>query len=164
MFNSETSQTIAQGGAAAVAIAFLQQSVTRMIPYSLPAFALIILDLIYGVRAARSRGERIRFSTGLKKTTTKIFSYICWIILASTMSVSFSKEWIEWGVLGLVFINELASIFGNYLETKGISLSFAALYRFIFRKGAEKAGMGVSKEDAEEIIKNKVEDKKKHGM
>lgn len=155
MMNSETSQSIAQGGAAAVAIAFLQQTVTRMIPYSLPALALIILDLIYGIKAARVRGDRIRFSTGLKKTTTKIFCYICWIILASTMSQSFGKDWIEWAVLAVVFVNELASVVGNYLETKGITLSFVAFYRWIFKKAGEKAGVEISEEEAKEIIKDK---------
>lgn len=160
MLNSEASQTVAQGGAAAVAIAFLQQSVTRMIPYSLPALLLITLDLIYGVRAARFRQERVRFSTGLKKTATKIMSYCCWIVLASTLTVAFEKEWIEVAVLGLVYINELTSIIGNYLETKGIHLSFVGIYRLIFKKGAEKVGIEVSDEDAKEIIKKQPRDSK----
>ena len=155
MLNSESSQIVAEGGAATVAIAFLQQSATRMIPYALPAIALIILDLVYGVKAARVRGERIRFSTGLKKTVTKTFSYICWIILASTMAISFEHVWLEWAVLGLVFVNELASIIGNYLETKGVKLSLVAFYRWIFKKGAEKAGVEVTDEEAKEILKQK---------
>ena len=160
MMNSEASQTVAQGGAAAVAITFLQQSVTRMIPYSFPALVLIALDLIYGVKAAKYRQlnggqERVRFSTGLKMTATKVMSYCCWIVLASTLSVAFEKDWIEWAVLGLVYVNELLSIVGNYLETKGIVLSFVALYRLIFKKGASQAGIDVTSEEAEEIIKPK---------
>lgn len=153
MLNSETTQTVTQGGAAAVAIAFLQQSVTRMIPYSLPALVLITLDLLYGVRAAKYRGERVRFSTGLKKTATKIMSYICWIILASTLAVSFEKEWVEVAVLGLVYLNEFASIVGNYLETKGLHFSFETFYRLIFKNGAQHVGVEISDEEAQEIIK-----------
>ena len=155
MINSESTQTVAQGGVATIAIAFLQQSVTRMIPYSLPALVFIALDLHYGVRAARFRGDKIRFTTGLKKTVTKTFSYVCWLILASSLAVAFGKEWIEVAVLGLVYVNEFASIVGNYLETKGIKFSFVGLYRLIFKNGAEHAGIEVTTEEVEEIIKPK---------
>lgn len=155
MINSEASQAVVTGGASAVAIAFLQTSVLRMIPYSLPALVFIVLDLIYGVRAARMRGDRVRFSTAIKKTVTKIVGYICWIILASTLAVAFSKEWIEWAVLGLVFLNEFASIIGNYLEAKGISVSLAGFFRTLFRAGANKVGVEVTHEEAKEIIKDK---------
>ena len=155
MLNSEMTHTVAQGGAAAIAIAFLQQSVTRMIPYSLPALILILLDLLYGVRAARKRGDRVRFSIALKKTMTKTCSYICWIILASTLAVAFEKECIEVIVLGIVFVNELSSIIGNYLETKGLHLSAVNLYRWLFKKGAEKVGVDVTDEEAGSIITEK---------
>lgn len=158
---NSTESTIIEGGTAAAAVVFLQQSVTRMIPYFLPAIALIILDLIYGVRAARVRGERIKFTTGLKMTATKTFSYICWIILASTLTVSFGKSWIEWAVLGLVFVNEFASIIGNYLETKGIRLSFGALYRWAFRKVGEKTGVEATSEEASEIFTDIKKEEKK---
>lgn len=160
MLNSETAQTVTTGGVASVAILFLQQSLSRMIPYSLPALALIILDLVYGVKAAKARGERVRFSTGLKKTVSKAFAYICWIIVASSMAVSFEREWIEWVVLGLVFTNEIASIVGNYLETKGVELSLKNLYKWLFRKAGEKTGFEVSQEDADSIIKDKKKDDK----
>ena len=160
MLNTETSNTMVQGGAAAVAIAFLQQSVTKMIPYSLPALVLIALDLLYGVRAAKMRGDRVRFSTAIKKTVTKTCSYVCWLILSSTMAVAFDREWIEIAVLGLVFLNELASIVGNYLETKGLHLSLVNLYRWIFKKGAEKAGVEVTDDEANEIITEQPRDAK----
>jgi len=114
---------------------------------------MVTLDLIYGVRAARFRNERVRFSTGIKKTATKFFSYICWIVVASTMAIAFQKEWIEWAVLGLVFVNEFSSIVGNYLETKGVTVSIVGIYRWIFKAGAEKVGVSASDEDAAEIIK-----------
>ena len=75
-----------QGGVSAAAVAFLQEAVLRMIPYSVPALVLIILDLIYGIRAAKIRekaaraakqpSERIRLSTAVRRSITKIFSYL----------------------------------------------------------------------------------------
>ena len=92
---------------------------------------------------------------------TKTFTYLAWIVLASTVALAFSKTWLEWLILGLVYVNEFASIVGNYLETKGLQFSMAGLYRWIFRTGAGKVGIDVSKEDAEEIIKPKRDSKGK---
>lgn len=155
---TEQSALITNGSVATVAVAFLKTAVLRMIPYSVPALALIALDLLYGVRAARHRGEKIRVSKGLRQSVTKVFTYVIWLVLASTLALAFNKEWLEWGTLGLVYANELASVIGNYLETKGIELSMVDLYRLIVRKGAEKVGVEIGKEDAEGIIKPK-EDK-----
>lgn len=119
---TEESAFITQGSVTAAAVAFLQAAVLRMIPFAVPALVLIILDLIYGCKAASFRKERVRFSTALRRTLTKTFCYICWLILASTLALSFEKEWLEWGVLGLVYLNELSSIVGNYFESKGLKV------------------------------------------
>ena len=152
---NEQSAFILQGSVSATAVAFLQSAVLKMIPYSVPSIFLIVLDLIYGIRAAKCRGERVRASTAVSRTVTKAFSYVCWIILASTMSLAFSVKWIEWFVLGLVYANELSSIIGNYLETKGLELSFKDLYRWAFKAGAEKVGVTMEGAEAAGIIKEK---------
>lgn len=157
---NEESAFILEGSVSATIVAFLQMAVLRMIPYAVPGVVLIILDLLYGLRAAKKRGEKTRFSTAIRRTTTKIFSYVCWIILASTLALSFGVAWLEWFVLGLVYANEMASIVGNYFETKGLELSFVDLYRWIFRKGAEKVGMTIEQGEAEGIIKEKERKKK----
>ena len=152
---NEQGAFILQGSVSATAVAFLQSAVLRMIPYSVPGLLLIALDLIYGIKAAKFRGEKVRTSTAISRTTTKTFSYVCWIILASTVALAFQKDWLEWFVLGLVYANEFLSIVGNYLETKGLELSFADLYRWMFKKAGEKVGMTVEDAEAEGIIKEK---------
>lgn len=141
-----------QGSVATTLIVFLQTAVLRMIPYAIPAVFLIALDLFYGCRAAKFRGEKVRLSTAVRRTMTKFFSYICWIILASTLALSFGKDWLEWAVLGLVYANELASIVGNYLETKGIEFSFVGFYRWLLKVIAGKAGEAMDSAEAEGII------------
>ena len=138
---TEESSLVIEGGISATAVAFLQSAVLRMIPYSLPALVLVVLDLVYGIKAARYRGEKVRLSTALRRTITKIFSYIAWLILASTIAIAFDHLWLEWLVLGIVFTNEFLSIVGNYLETKGLEISWKALNRAIFHFGAQKAGL-----------------------
>lgn len=144
-----------ESGISATVVAFLQTAVLRMIPYSVPAFVIILLDLLYGVKAAKYRGEKVRFSTAVRRTISKIVGYICWLILASTLAIAFQKDWIEWAVLGIVYVNELASIIGNYLETKGIEFSFVGFYRWILKMIAGKAGETMDGFEAGEIIKPK---------
>ena len=155
MINSETAQAVTQGSVATVAVAILKEAAVRMIPYSFAAIPLLALDCLYGSRAARLRGERVTLSKGFRMSLNKVFSYICWLILAPTLTIAFEKEWIEWAVLGGVFFNEGISIVGNYLETKGLHLSLVNLYRWLFKKGAEKAGVDVSDEEAGSIITGK---------
>lgn len=141
-----------ESGISATAVAFLQAAVLRMIPYSVPALVIVLLDLLYGIKAAKHRGEKVRVSTAVRRTMTKIVSYVCWLILASTLALSFQHDWLEWAVLGLVYANELASIIGNYLETKGITFSFVGFYRWILKVIAGKAGEVMDDAEAEGII------------
>lgn len=141
-----------QGGVSATAVAFLQTAVLRMIPYAVPAVFLIALDLLYGVKAAKYRGEEVKFSPALRRTMTKFFSYVCWIILASTLALSFKHDWLEWAVLGLVYVNEFVSIVGNYLETKGIKFSFIGFYRWLLRFITGKVGAEMDPYESEGII------------
>ena len=152
---TEESYFIMQGSISTVAIAFLQKSVLRMIPYSIVAVPLIVLDLIYGIKAAIWRKEKIRISTAIRRTVTKTFGYACWIILASTISLSFNIEWLEWCILGLVFANELASIVGNYLETKGLEVSWKAVWNTILRIIGQKANIDTDGIDVGEMVKPK---------
>ena len=157
-------QFVLQGSVAATFVAFLQASVLRMIPYAIPTIALIALDLVYGIKAAKDRGERVRLSTALRKTTTKFFSYVCWIILASTMALAFNVQWIEWVVLGTVYANELASVVGNYLETKGLEMSWGGVVNALVKLFGRKHGINTEDIDANEIVKPIKQGRNKKGQ
>jgi len=152
MLNSETTQVVTQGSAATLAVAILKEAAIRMIPYSFAAIPLLVLDCIYGTRSAKMRDERVTLSKGFRMTLNKVFSYICWLILAPTLAIAFEKEWIEWFVLACVFGNELISVVGNYLETKGIKLSFVAVYRWILQRLTAKVGADMTEEEAAQIL------------
>ena len=155
-FNDSSSiHTVTQGGVAVTALAFLHTALVRMIPYAICAIPLIVLDLVWGIRAARYRQEKVTFSRAFRRTMSKTGDYICWIVIAASISLAFDSKWIEWVILGAVMFNELVSIIGNYLETKGIELSWVALYRWVFKAGAEKVGASIDAAEAEGIIKEK---------
>lgn len=151
---TEESALIIEGTVSAALVTLLKTAVLRMIPYAIPAIVLLVLDLLYGVRSAKARGEKVRASTAIRRTTTKFFGYLCWLILATTLAIAFDKAFLEWGTLGLVYANEFLSIIGNYLETKGLQFSFAGAYRWIIKVFAKKvSGEEMTDEEAAGIIK-----------
>lgn len=159
---TEESALIVEGGVSAALITLLQTAVLRMIPYAVPGLMLVLIDLYYGVKAAKTRGEQVRASSAIRRSVTKIFLYIAWLILATTIAIAFQKEWLEWGVLALVYGNEFLSVIGNYLESKGMSFSIAAVYRWLIKFFAGKVGGDMSDDEAGEILKKKTkkQDKK----
>lgn len=124
-----------------------------MVPYLICAIPLVALDLVWGIRAARYREEKVTFSRAFRRTMAKCADYICWIIIAASVALAFEAKWIEWLILGAVMGNEMISIIGNYFETRGIELSLVALYRWVFKKGAEHIGATIDDAEAEGIIK-----------
>ena len=150
---TEENALLVEGGVSATLVTLLKTAVLRMIPYAVPGLFLVLLDLVYGIRAARKRKEKVRASTAIKRTVSKIATYLCWLILATTIAIAFGREWLEWGMLGLVYANEFLSIIGNYLEAKGLTFSMTAVYRWIIKFFAGKVGGEMSDEEAAEIIK-----------
>ena len=152
---TEESALIVEGSVSAALIALLQTAVLRMIPYAVPGLMLVVIDLAYGIKAAKARGEKVRASTAIRRSVTKVFLYIAWLILATTIAIAFDKTRLEWGVLALVYGNEFLSVIGNYLESKGLSFSIAAVYRWLIKFFAGKVGGEMSDDEAGQILKRK---------
>lgn len=131
-----TANEIVEGGVSAAAVAVLKQTVLVMIPFLIPAAPLIALDCIFGIKASRLRykkyhreDDRVTFSKAFRRTVGKCFEYACWLIIASSGSVAYGKPWIQWVILGGVYLNEIVSIIGNHLFTKGIEFDLLAFLR-----------------------------------
>lgn len=153
--DTSTTSVVVQGGVTATAIAFLHSALTSMLPYLIIAVPLVILDLIWGIRAARCRTEKVTFSRAFRKTVGKCFDYICWAVLAASVAIAFETKWLEWLIFGAVVFNELISIVTNFFETKGVELSIVNIWRVVVKKGSEKAGASLSDEEISGIIKPK---------
>ena len=87
------------------------------------ALVLIAVDLRFGIRAARARGDAIRFSRAVRRTGNKIIDYICWLLVSGAIGKSFGKyfdnEILPTIVLLVIFGIEINSLFSNYFESKG---------------------------------------------
>lgn len=159
-----TANNVVEGGVAAVTVAVLQKTVLAMIPFALPALVLVALDLHFGVKASRHRyqkykreSDRVTFSRALRGTAGKVFEFACWLIIASSMTVAFQKDWIQWATLGLVYVNEIGSIIGNYLCTKDIDFSLLAFLKavlvFVGRWVGNKIGVVADDVSFDDVLK-----------
>ena len=143
-------QVLLEGGIATTAVIFLQEAILNMIPFLFIAIILIVVDLYFGIKAARKRGESIRPSRALRRTVGKAVEYVCWVILASTLSVAFGTQVIEWAVLGIVMGNELLSIITNYFELHGYKIQGLNIFKIV----GDKTGI-----DTSDVVIEKVDEK-----
>lgn len=99
---------------------------------------LIIVDLRFGILAAKARGEVIRPSRAIRRTANKIIDYLCWILVAGAMGKAFGIPFdvpiLPSIVLLVVYGCEINSCYGNYFEAHGKKVKIN-----IFKLFAKKA-------------------------
>lgn len=83
--------------------------------------ALVLNDLRFGIKAARVRGEEIRFSRAWRRTVNKIVDYLGWVTVAELLWRTVETEI---GVLFFIYGIELSSSINNYLQYKGLPWRF----------------------------------------
>ncbi len=142
-------------GTTASVLAPLADGFGSMAVWLLVAFVLILVDLRFGIAAAKVRGEKIRKSRAVRRTVNKMVDYICWISIAWVLGDTFGKQLhiplLAVIVMAVVCLIELSSIFDNYFEAHGINKKFNV---FKFFSNLFKLP------DLSESIEEKEEDKK----
>ena len=147
---TDTGATVLTGGVSAAALVFVKMSIERMIPFLFVAALLIAVDLYFGIKSAKKRGETVRASTALRKTIGKTFEYVCWVTLSASLSLAFEWQPLEWIVLGLVMGNELLSIIGNYFFIHGYKITGFDLLKLLKNKtGIDTDDIKIEKIDGE---------------
>lgn len=152
---NNTVTAVISSGIGSTAVIFFRDAVTAMIPWLILSVPLIVLDLDYGIKAARHRGDKIRFSKAFRKTFGKAVEYVAWCCLAATAARAFEAKWLEWLVMGAVNMNEMASIIGNYAETKDVTISWSYIWNKLLRIVGAKAGIDTGDIDVGEVVKPK---------
>lgn len=135
---------------------FLRDTLSHMIPWLIATFAVILCDLAFGVRKSMLMGDKIRFSSAMRRTMGKTVTYFAFVCTVCAVEVASGGDYgiDKWACLFVCFI-ELSSIMSNILKPKGYSLNLKELAAVVIGKVAK-----VDKEEIEEIIE-KEEIKKK---
>lgn len=120
---TSTSALVANGGAATVLSIILRDTLYNMLPYILICLFIIVMDLYYGVKAAKLRGEDVRVSRAARRTLAKVFEYICWIVVGAGLTVAFRVDWLDNAIIGTAMAIESISLISNALYCKGYKVS-----------------------------------------
>ena len=136
------------GGFAAIASAFIQESLSHMIPWLIVSCAVILCDLAFGIRKSILMNEKIRFSSAARRTMGKMVTYFSFVCMVCMINVAAGNDYgiDKWSCLLVCFI-EFCSIVSNILKPKGYTLNFKALASSVIGKLSR-----IDKKEIEEII------------
>ncbi|MDE6116927.1 MAG: phage holin family protein [Duncaniella sp.] len=113
---------------------------SHLAPWLLLGMVLVLVDLRYGVMAARVRGEEIRFSRAWRRTINKMIDYLCWVTVAELMSrtfaVSLGAPVVSMSMLFIIYGIEISSCVNNYFEYKGVRKRFN-FWKLLVRQDVE---------------------------
>ena len=113
-----TGGVIVGSGVASTLLLFFGETATVMLPFFCVALLVIIVDLIFGIRAAKTRGEAIRISRALRRTLGKSIEYLCWCVLAASLAVATGIKMLASAMVLVVIGIELISIAQNWYFAK----------------------------------------------
>lgn len=136
------------GGFGVIASNFVYESLNHMIPWFIVTAAVIVCDLICGIRKSALMGEKVRFSRAVRATMGKAVIYYSFVVMICMIDVAAGGGYgiDKWSCLLVCFI-ECCSICGNILRPKGIEINIVNAIAAVFGKR-----IGVSKEELNEII------------
>lgn len=114
---------------------------THLAPWLLLGAVLVLVDLRFGILAARTRGETIRSSRAVRRTVNKMMDYLCWVTVAElasrTFGVTIGVPVVSMGTLFVIYAIEFNSCMNNYFEYKGIKGRFD-IWRLIRRRNVSE--------------------------
>lgn len=133
-----------------VAIAFLQTSITVMIPWLMTMACVVLADLVAGVRKAMKMGVHVSFSRAIRDTMGKLVVYVAFVLMVSMVDTASDKQFsiTKWSCL-LVCLIEGCSVISNILKPHGIDISLKTLLQIFVQRV-----LHVNHGDSEQIIKS----------
>lgn len=136
----DTTSLVSQGAAITVVSTLTNHVGTlllQMLPFCYVAIPLITLDLYYGRKKAKYQYENklsnvpCTLQKSLKMTLQKIFNYISWILLSTSLSMAFGIPALVWIIMGIIYGLEVLSLLNKYCESKGVDIDEIGMLKLI---------------------------------
>lgn len=130
---------------------------SHLAPWLLLGAVALLVDLRFGIKAAKARGETVRTSRAIRRTLNKAIDYLGIVTLAEMLSrtfgVSLGVPIVSMGMLFIIYGIELSSILNNYFEYKGLPWKFNLL-KFLRKKSelAESIEEGEIEQETEDSV------------
>ena len=159
--NGNTANSVVQGGTTAFLSNYFNSAYMDMLPWLMAAAPLLIGDLYFGWKKVRYKhiadnGDKPSVTKAIGMTLDKAFSYVCWILISTTLSIAFGSDILKYTIMAIVYIKELISCFRNYYNAKGYDVNEADLFRLLWKMAVRK-GEQVGEDINDTITKKKEE-------
>lgn len=152
MEKSLVTQTI-NGTFGATMSMFFAESIAHMLPWLAVSFAVIVCDLVVGIRKSLLMDEEVRFSSAIRRTMGKMLTYFSFCVMVAMIDVAaHGGGTIDKYACLLVCFVEGTSIVSNILKPKGFDINVIKILALGISKVAK-----VDKKDIEEIIEKEDE-------
>lgn len=138
----ETTSMVSQGAAVTVASTMSGQLggiLLEMLPFCYVAIPLIILDLHYGRKKAKFQFENklsnipCTLQKSVKMTLQKVFNYISWIFLSTSLSLAFGVSQLVVIIMSIIYGLEVFSLINKYCEGKGIDIDEIGMIKLVIK-------------------------------
>ena len=152
MEKSLVTQTI-NGTFGATMSVFFAESIVHMLPWLVVSFAVIVCDLVVGIRKSLLMDEEVRFSSAIRRTMGKMLTYFSFCVMVAMIDVAaHGGGTIDKYACLLVCFVEGTSIVSNILRPKGFDINVIKMLALGISKVAK-----VDKKDIEDIIEKEEE-------
>ena len=107
---------------------FLNESIGHMIPWLAVSGAVILCDLVVGIRKCLAMKEEVRFSSACRRTMGKMVTYFTFVMMVAMIDVAANGGGTidKYACLMVCFI-EFTSIVSNMLKPKGYDVNIIKL-------------------------------------
>lgn len=138
----ETTSIVSQGAAVTVVSTIsdhLSTMLIDMLPFCYVALPLIILDLYYGRKKAQYQYENklsdvpCTLQKSIKMTIQKVFNYISWIFLSTSLSTAFGMPSLVFIIMAIIYGLEVMSLLNKYGESKGVDIDEVGMLKLVFK-------------------------------
>lgn len=137
-----------------IAVISLQDAVAIMIPWMMAITAVVVADLVVGLRKSLKLGVHVSISLAGRETMGKLIVYNTIVLGLAMTDVASGKE-LAIAKGGCLFVCALegVSIIGNLLKPYGIDISLKTILKMIAKKK-----LNATDEEAEELVSDNMRD------
>lgn len=130
------------------AVLFLQDSVKTMIPWLLVMVAVVVCDLVVGIRKSMKLGVHVSWSMAARETMGKTVTYAAFVLMVAMIDAACGHSFhvAMWSCL-FICAMEGGSIISNFLKPYGIDITPRQIARFLAMKGGR-----LTRDEAAELI------------
>ena len=143
------------GASSIITTKYIGDGINTMLPWLVALTAVVLADLAAGCRKSIKLGVHVSTTTAFRETMGKLVVYWSFVLMVASIEVATGHKYsiAMWGCLFVSALDAL-SVVGIILKPIGIDLSLANIIDVALQRG-----LGLSKQQADDVAKGETIDK-----